>query len=399
LGEQFRQLNKKGQRLQHQTGMLMRRLPNARTALETIANGDHAPEVLKIVREAVNELNTHSVTPEELSLFLGADTPTPTVDVEDLKHYRELLVSLAELDLPPDSDQWSKGLIAMYGLQKVIEEVCPGANAPALHLRNGHLEMFLRMGYLAPLQSCMGLDDAVLRVVATIPFNGPKLEPEVFVRRVREEGIKVAENVDRRQFASSGGEADRYLRLRHHYRLMNESVQQQEYANKVLRHQMAIVKGALEATANGNNDPEVLKLARETLDGFDVSSDPERFMAFFLGADQGAPIPPVDPLDLKHVHEFCEQKNSQHRDASIEGNSAIDAGLMARVCSPGADISAVWLRNTLLSLMVRQSVLTDLQRGTELDDAVYRVAATIPMNGIKLDPKALIQRLRLEIGG
>lgn len=95
LREQFRQLAKKGQRIQHQTAMMRRRLPIARAALETLASGDHAPEILRIAGEALKKLNVSAVPPEKQSLFLVADTPTPPVDVTDLRRYRELLESLA----------------------------------------------------------------------------------------------------------------------------------------------------------------------------------------------------------------------------------------------------------------------------------------------------------------
>jgi hypothetical protein len=400
LREQFRQINKKAQRIQHQNEMLMRRLPIARTSLETLAKGDHAPDVQKIAHEALNELNRSSVKPEELFLFLGADTPTPPVDIEDLKRFRGLLDGLAtELDVPADSDQWPKGSIAMYGLQKLVERACgPGANASALNLRNGWLEMFLREGYLAPLQSCVPLDDVMLRAIAIIPFNGPQLKPEVFVQRLRDEGINVSGTADR-QFASSGNEADRYRRLQHHYRLMNADAQQYEFASDVMNRQMTVAQGALETIANGCNDQRAQNLARETLDGFDVLSEPERFMTLFLGVDQGAATPPVNPIDIKHLLELHEKLNARHRDTATEGCGAIGASLMASVCSPGADVGAVWLRASLLGIMLKQGVLAEWQRGTELDDAVYRVAATIPLNGAQLSPSAFVLRLREEIGG
>jgi hypothetical protein len=210
LREQFRQLNKKAQRIQHQTEMMRRRLPIARTALETVAGGDHAPEILRIAGKALKELNVSGVPPEKRCLFLVADNPAPPVDATDLRRYRELLENLAEeLDVSTDGDKDPKGSIAASGLQKVVEGVCgSGANAQALWLRNGLLEMFLREGYLAPLRSCEDLDDAVLQVAATIPFEGQDLKPETFVQRLREAGIDVAGTADR-HFASSGNEADR----------------------------------------------------------------------------------------------------------------------------------------------------------------------------------------------
>jgi len=190
--------------------------------LETLANGNHVPEVRRIASEALTELNMSGVPPEKHSLFLVANTATPPVDVNDLRRYRELIETLAaELDASTDSAEGLKGSIAVSGLQKVVEGVCgPGTNAQALWLRNGLLEMFLREGYLAPLRSCTELDDAVLRVNATIPFDGQDLKPDTFARRLRREGIEVVGTADR-QFASSGDEADHYRRLQHHYRLMN----------------------------------------------------------------------------------------------------------------------------------------------------------------------------------
>jgi hypothetical protein len=400
LRQQFRQSNKKAQRIQHQNEILRRRLAIARTLLETLARGDHAPDVQTIANEALNELNASSVKPEEPSSYLGAEAPTPPVEIKDLKRYRELLESLAaELDVPADSDQGPKSSIALYGIQKLVERVCgPNANATALELRNGWLEMFLREGYLAPLQSCMPLDDAILQAIATIPFNGSQLKPEVFVQRLREEGINVSGTADR-QFASSGNEAERYRRLQQQYRLMNADTQQLEFESDVMNRQMVVARDALETIANGGYDQRVQNLARETLDGFRVLSEPERFQTFFQGVQDGAPIPPVAPIDVKHVHELCEQISAQHRDAGMEGSFSIDARSMARVCNPGADMGAVFVRNSLLSLMLMQGVLAEWQHGAELDDAVYRVTATIPLNGVQLNPSAFLQRLREEIGG
>jgi len=70
---------------------------------------------------------------------------------------------------------------------------------------------------------------------------------------------------------------------------------------------------------------------------------------------------------------------------------------MARTCNPGANLAAVWLRHSRLRLLVRQGLLAEWQHGTDLDDAVYWVAATIPMNGIDLDPETFIRVLRDQI--
>jgi len=73
----------------------------------------------------------------------------PPVNVEELKHFRELIESLSEELAPPVDSGPAKGSIATDGLQSLVEKVCgPGSNARVLSRRNGVLEMFLRKGYL-----------------------------------------------------------------------------------------------------------------------------------------------------------------------------------------------------------------------------------------------------------
>jgi hypothetical protein len=48
--------------------------------------------------------------------------------------------------------------------------------------------------------------------------------------------------------------------------------------------------------------------------------------------------------------------------------------------------------------VLMQDLLGDWQQGTELDGSVYRVAATIPLNGVQFDPEGFVTRLRAERG-
>ena len=77
-------------------------------------------------------------------------------------------------------------------------------------------------------------------------------------------------------------------------------------------------------------------------------------------------------------------------------NSVVGVEMMARACSRGANLPAVWFRYTRLRSMARQGVLAEWQHDTDFDDAVYRIAATIPMNGFQIDEEAFVQRLRYE---
>lgn len=118
----------------------------------------------------------------------------------------------------------------------------------------------------------------------------------------------------------------------------------------------------------------------------------EHFRAFLKAAEEGAAIPSVAEDDLRRLHEISA--DIAKRRVSKDGVVGVD--LMARVCSPGANLPAVWLRYTQLRLLTRQGVLAEWQHSAALDDAVYRVAATIPMNGFQLDQESFVRRLRHE---
>jgi len=91
-------------------------------------------------------------------------------------------------------------------------------------------------------------------------------------------------------------------------------------------------------------------------------------------------------LDFRrHDEAVCRQKRSN----SCRANGW---GLQPRSKSA----CAVWLRYTGLRLLARQGFPAEWQHNTEFDDAVYRVAATIPKNGLHLESEAFVQRLRGE---
>ena len=114
------------------------------------------------------------------------------------------------------------------------------------------------------------------------------------------------------------------------------------------------------------------------------------FRAFIQAAEEGAAIPPVGEDDLKCLHAASVDMTKRY--CGKDGVLSLD--LMARAFSPGANLPAVWLRHTELRLLMKQGLLADWQHDTALDNAVFRVAATIPMNGIHFDPEAFLRRLR-----
>jgi hypothetical protein len=82
---------------------------------------------------------------------------------------------------------------------------------------------------------------------------------------------------------------------------------------------MAIARTALETIANsGETDPGVRKIAGETLDGFMVLSEGERFKGFFISVQQDQPITEVDPTDFRRFHEnMIEQSHRPGNGAAI----------------------------------------------------------------------------------
>jgi hypothetical protein len=115
----------------------------------------------------------------------------------------------------------------------------------------------------------------------------------------------------------------------------------------------------------------------------------ESFRAFIKAVEEGEPIPPVTEDDLRRLHEVSA--DMARRRVGKDGMVSID--LMASVCSPGANLPAVWLRYTQLRLLIRQGVFAEWQHNADWDDGIYRVAAIIPMNGFQLNQEAFVQHL------
>ena len=79
----------------------------------------------------------------------------------------------------------------------------------------------------------------------------------------------------------------------------------------------------------------------------------------------------------------------------LKQGALIGLGAMT-TAKAAADAGPLHLRNSLLDFVLMQELLRDWQQGTELGGSVYRVAATIPLNGIQFDPEAFVTRLRAE---
>jgi len=128
----------------------------------------------------------------------------------------------------------------------------------------------------------------------------------------------------------------------------------------------------------------VISMADEQLDRL------QSFRAFIRAAEEGVAIPPVGEDDLKRLYEASLDMTKRY--CGKDGVLSVD--VMVRCCSSGSNLPAVWLRHTQLRSLVRQGLLAEWQHDTALDDAVYRVAANIPMNGVQFDPETFVRQLR-----
>ena len=120
----------------------------------------------------------------------------------------------------------------------------------------------------------------------------------------------------------------------------------------------------------------------------------QSFRQFIKAAEQGAEIPSVEDQDLKSLHELSVERAKRY----CGKDGVISLEMTARACNANANLPAVWLRHTQLRSLYREGLLADWQHGTNLEDAVFQVAATIPMRGTRLDHKTFIEGLRAKTG-
>jgi hypothetical protein len=119
------------------------------------------------------------------------------------------------------------------------------------------------------------------------------------------------------------------------------------------------------------------------------------FRSFIQQAEQGAGIPTVDEHDLKRLHEVCVERAKRY----VGKDGVISLDVTERACTPGANVPAVWLRHTQLRQIYRQGLLAQWQHGTDLDPAVFQLAASIPMKGVQWDQENFLRELRKKVTG
>ena len=100
-----------------------------------------------------------------------------------------------------------------------------------------------------------------------------------------------------------------------------------------------------------------------------------------LWESQEGDAPAVNPDDLKKVWQFCGDFEARNPGQC----GSIGSTVYQSVCSPGADVASVWYRASMLWVLkeMMPEQLAYWTHDGHLDDAVFEVAATFPMQKMK----------------
>lgn len=97
-------------------------------------------------------------------------------------------------------------------------------------------------------------------------------------------------------------------------------------------------------------------------------------------ASSGGSVPTVEPADLRSMWSMQREIQALHPGQQI----GISADAYQRACRPEADVRAVFERVSHLWILQEVGVLANWLHDGVPDDAVFHVAATIPMNRLQV---------------
>jgi ATP-dependent Lon protease len=111
---------------------------------------------------------------------------------------------------------------------------------------------------------------------------------------------------------------------------------------------------------------------------------------FFEKLPAGTAIPTVDPRQLKHTYNFLRDLTMMDKAAGRRAGSTA-MGVIEFACSPDAVARYIALKAMLSK---KAEALAQWQHGEELDEVVFKVAATIPLQFLQLDADKFLEQLR-----
>ncbi len=121
---------------------------------------------------------------------------------------------------------------------------------------------------------------------------------------------------------------------------------------------------------------------------------PGHSMLDFKSLSAGTPIPAADAADMKRVWELTSELRGL--ETAEQGSVGCDISLVADRCGKDADPLAVFVRVTLLRMLLDSGFLDDLRDGGRPNDAVFQALAAFPLpEGVqKIRPDKLAEALR-----
>lgn len=107
----------------------------------------------------------------------------------------------------------------------------------------------------------------------------------------------------------------------------------------------------------------------------------DKLLSNWAGSPEGDPLAVVDATDLKKVW----QTSADFKALNPGQSGSIGSTVYQSVCSPGANVVAIWYRASMLCLLEQMmpELLASWTHDGQLDDAVFEVAATFPMQKMK----------------
>ena len=102
-------------------------------------------------------------------------------------------------------------------------------------------------------------------------------------------------------------------------------------------------------------------------------------------------IVPVEPSDLKNVWKIAEEIQEQHP----KEHTSIDVRSFEAVCSPGANVMAVWYRASMLGMLAQSTGFLAPELPDDTKDVVFKVAARFPIKF--MEPGVAYQGLPLDV--
>jgi hypothetical protein len=112
------------------------------------------------------------------------------------------------------------------------------------------------------------------------------------------------------------------------------------------------------------------------------------------------PIPVVNSNDLRKMWDYI----GRMQDTRTVGT---DVSVFKSICSPGADVFAVWQRAAMLQLVERLELLSRWIAEGRLDDTLIEIAADFPMdwmeggviyNALPFDVQKFLERVDAHSG-